>query len=66
MTATTRHEEFQPSIRNQALPEGVRAYGYRYQATISTPSRTHVIGEYETPEQAHAAYLEAQASTWNG
>lgn len=59
-------EEYRPSNRAEELPEGVIAYGYRYKARIQTPTRTYTFGEFETPEEAHRAYLEALTAQWNG
>lgn len=51
----------------EQLPEGVIAWGWRYKAKISTRSGTHILPtEYETPEAAHRAYLEALTAGWNG
>jgi len=51
----------------EQLPDGVIAWGWRYRVMISTRSGTHVLpAEFETADAAHAAYLEAQASQWNG
>jgi len=56
-----------PNREPEQLPEGVIAWGWRYRARISTPRGSYLLPtEYETPEQAHAAYLEAQGATWNG
>ena len=51
----------------EQLPEGVIAWGRRYKARISTRNGTHILPEeHETPEAAHAAYLEAITAGWNG
>lgn len=51
----------------EQLPEGVIAWGWRYKARISTPRGSYLLpAEYETPEAAHAAFIEAQAAEWNG
>lgn len=60
------HEEFRPRSRVEMLPEGVRAYGHRYEAVIKTPTRTVVLGEFETVDEARHAYREALHSHWNG
>ena len=53
--------------QHEDLPEGVIAFGWRYKVKISTRQGTHTLpNEYETAEQAHAAYLEALAAQWNG
>lgn len=51
----------------EQLPEGVVTWGWRYRVKISTRSGTRVLPtEYDTAEQAHAAYLEAMESQWTG
>lgn len=51
----------------EQLPEGVIAWGWRYKAKINTRNGTHILPtEYETLEEAHAAFIEAQRAQWNG
>lgn len=63
---TGKQGEFRSSRSEELLPEGVVAYGHRYKARIQTPTRTYTFGEFDTPEEAHRAYKEAQSAQWNG
>lgn len=66
MITQTTHEEFRPSYKAELLPEGVVQVGYRYKARINTKHGYRIVGEFETPDEAHAAFLEMQCSRWNG
>lgn len=48
------------------LPEGVYAWGWRYQAIVKSPLGSKVIGEYETVEEAQRAYSDAMNARWHG
>lgn len=54
------------SHRSAELPEGVYAWGWRYQAIIKSRLGSKIIGEYETVEEARDAYAEAMNARWHG
>lgn len=45
---------------SRKLPAGVKAKRGRYVARIRTGKRERFLGSYDTPEEAHAAYLKAK------
>lgn len=49
-----------PNRRNQSGFIGVILFQGKWRASITVNKKTQRIGDYETPEEAHAAYLEAK------
>jgi len=49
-----------PNIRNKSGFMGVIWYQNKWRANITVNSKTRWLGDYATPEEAHAAYLGAK------
>jgi hypothetical protein len=45
---------------------GVSSYGSRFRASIKTPTKRVHLGWFDTPEMAHAAYLDAKRRLHKG
>ena len=48
-----------PTGKTSGLPRGVRRNWSRYQAQLRVGKGTQYLGTYDTPEEAHQAYLQA-------
>lgn len=69
--ANLRDTTFQGNMQNRHGPHSQNKSGFRgvrwsahhkkWRADIKVDGKTKYIGHYETPERAHAAYLEAKA-----
>ena len=58
-SATRKHNTWNRRYSDQPLPKGVKKNRYRWAARIMVDGVSTFIGNFSTPEEAHAAYCEA-------
>jgi hypothetical protein len=55
-----------PMVGNKTGFLGVTHHGPRYRATVNTNKTTYTAGYFDTPEEAHAAYVELKRKLHEG
>lgn len=53
------------TLQEPRLPEGVVQIGQRFKVRINTKHGYRIVGEFETPDEAHAAFLETRRPKGN-